>query len=390
MFFSLDQLGLLDSPPEEEYDNLTSLAAGLLNVPVAHVSIADHDEKRIFYKSQHGHPDGLAAARQLPMELTYCQHVALNQAIVVVTDAREDALVKGTPAQKEGPLAYLGLPVKSPDGHVVGGLCLMQPEPREWTEAEINTARMLASCVSDLIKLKTEVLTSEQLRREQKQFTYAISHDLKSPANTLHLIFNEIALNCNADTSPDTRMLLKEGLGTVTRMKQQVEDILQYSRTIDLDEASETVALSPLVEETLHNLKAEITAANANVSCEELPEVFGNRLQLTALFQNLISNALKFSAPGRNPVVTITATKGKKPFEHRVTVKDNGIGIAPENHQSIFKLFTRLHLREQYPGTGIGLALCHRVMENHNGSISVTSEENKGSAFTVNLSDRRL
>ena len=182
MHFTLQQPVLIDAPPE-----------WLLRVPVGHVSILDRENKRVFYKSQHGHPDELTGNRELPMELTYCQHVALNQEPVIVVDTSTHPLIMDTPALSEGqPLANLGLPVCAPDGEVIGGLCMMQPDIRQWSESEIESAKKLAACVSDLIRLKTAMLTSEQLRKEQRQFTYAISHDLISPTNILLLILNEI------------------------------------------------------------------------------------------------------------------------------------------------------------------------------------------------------
>ncbi|MFK8082309.1 MAG: ATP-binding protein [Granulosicoccus sp.] len=383
MHFTLQQLGLIDAPSESEYDNLTSLAAQLLQVPVAHVSILDKEKKRVVYKSQHGHPDELADARELPMEMTYCQHVALTQAPVIVVDASDHPLLNGTPAQSEGqPLAYLGVPVVAPDGYVVGGLCMMQPETRQWTDTEINSAKKLAACVSDLIRLKAAMLTSERLRTEQREFTYAISHDLKSPANTLQMILDELTIEGDR-LSDDARMLVKEGLGTVESMKQQVEDVLDYSRTVEAADTTEIVSTGELLEEILHEMKSDIESSQACVTCTELPDIKGHRMQLKALFQNLISNALKYRTTERSPVVSVAATLDESSGTQSVMVKDNGIGIAEKNQVSIFGLFNRLHLKDQYAGTGIGLALCHRVMENHDGTINVTSDGQNGSIFTV-------
>ena len=380
------QLGLVDAPPEEEFDNLTSLAAELLRVPIAHVSILDREKRRIFYKSQQGHPDALAKNRELPMELTYCQHVALTQAPVIVVDASTHPLIKGTPAQGEGkPLAYMGLPISAPDGHVLGGLCLMQPETREWTEGEIASAKKLAACVSDLIRLKAAMLTSEQLRQEQRQFTYAISHDLMSPTNTLQLILDEVAFEGDK-LSDDTRQFVTDGQSTIMRMKQQVEDVLKYTRVIDMDDSVATISLASLVEDILGDLKSEITAARASIHCGDLPELVGNPMQLRALFLNLIGNALKYRAANKSSIVSITSTRASD-NQHSISIKDNGIGIEPKDHASIFALFKRLHVQDQYPGSGIGLALCHRVAENHNGSIVITSDGVEGSTFTVNLPD---
>ncbi len=385
MNFTLQQLGLLDAPEEEKFDKLTSLASDLLQVPVAHVSIADHTAKRIFYKSQYGHPVELADLRQLPMELTYCQHVALTKAPVIVRDAREHPLLKGTPAlTEEQPLAYLGVPIHAPGNRVVGGLCMMQPEPRHWDDDEISKATILASCVSDLIELKAAMLTSEQLRREQQQFTYAISHDLRSPVNTLQMVLDEVAFEGDR-LSTGTQSLIHQGLATAKRIGKQFEDVLAYSRTIDLGGADERVALEDLFEEIMLDLHCEILASKAKIVCAEMPEIIGNRMQLRALFQNLVSNSIKYKAPDRNPVVTISALTDERLGEHHVTIADNGIGIAPNDQKKIFELFSRLHLRNQYAGTGVGLSLCQRVAANHQGAITVSSDGKNGAAFTVQI-----
>ena len=387
MHFTLRQLGLVDTPPEMEFDNLTSLAAELLRVPVAHVSILDREKRRVFYKSQHGHPDELASNRELPMELTYCQHVALNQEPVIVADASVHPLLKDTYALSEGqPLAYLGLPVCAPDGEVIGGLCMMQPDIRQWSESEIKSAKKLAACVSDLIRLKVAMLTSEGLRKEQRQFTYAISHDLISPTNTLLLILNEIEY-CALDIGVDILDFVGTGKSIINRMKNQVEDVLAYSRSVNTIDSFEPVSLGHLIEEIMFELKADIDTSSANIIFDKLPEVVGNRMQLKALFQNIIGNALKYRVPCQHPIVTITCTQEPN-CDYKIMVEDNGIGIAAKNKESIFNLFTRLHVQEEYAGTGIGLALCHRVAENHGGDISVESDGKSGSTFIVRLPGR--
>jgi signal transduction histidine kinase len=385
MQFTLQQLGLLDAPAEEQYDKLTVLASELLNVPVVHISIADHNAKRIFYKSQTGHDAELAEFRELPMELTYCQHVALTEAAVVVDDAAVHPLLVGTPALSDAsPAAYLGLPIHSPSGQVLGGLCLMQGTPRTWSKEEISKAEKLAACVSDLVRLKAATLTSERLRREQQEFTYAVSHDLRAPANTLQMVLEEVSLEGDC-LSEDIQGLIRQGIGTVQRMGEQVEDVLNYSRTVDLDEEQEDVALTPLIEDILSDLHASIKSADATINCGPLPTINGHRLQLRALFQNLIANALKFRTPARKPLINISAKIGARDGAHIITVADNGIGIDEKDREAIFSLFKRLHLRESYEGTGVGLSLCRRVAENHNGTIAVTSDGQTGTSFSVTL-----
>ena len=198
------------------------------------------------------------------------------------------------------------------------------------------------------------------------------------------MVLDEVAFEGDR-LSTGTQSLIHQGLATAKRIGKQFEDVLAYSRTIDLGGADEPVALGDLFKEIMLDLNCEILASKAKIVCAELPEIIGNRLQLRALFQNLVSNSIKYKAPDRNPVVTISALTDERLGEHHVTIADNGIGIAPNDQKKIFELFSRLHLRDQYAGTGVGLSLCQRVAANHQGAITVSSDGKNGAAFTVQI-----
>jgi signal transduction histidine kinase len=184
MQFSLRELGLLHSEPESDYDNLTSLAATMLGVPTAHISILDTTTDTVHYKSQTGHPAELAELGKLPMEQTYCQHVPLTGSAVIAPNASEHPLLRDLArASPDQPQAYLGVPIVTPGNVIVGGLCLMQPEPRDWTDQEIALAENFARCVSDLIKCKSAFLTSEKLRQELDAATSKFGHYARLSSN---------------------------------------------------------------------------------------------------------------------------------------------------------------------------------------------------------------
>lgn len=387
MKYTLEELGLVDAPPESVFDNLTKLATSLFDIPVSLVSIVDFDNNRQFFKSQRGLVEPWAAQRQTPLSHSFCQHVVNDNATLVIEDAAQHQKVKDNLAIRDlGVATYLGAPIYNPEDQPIGALCVIDGKPRRWTPEEIEQLERLSSCVTDAIKLKAAYLDSEFLRKEQADFTYAISHDLMSPTNTLQMILEEVAFESDK-LSDDAQRFVADGLGTINRMKQQVEDVLQYSRSVEMDDSIETISIGLLVEDILSDLKAEIHASRASISCGELPEIVGNRIQLRALFLNLINNAMKYRVPERCPIVTITSTRDSD-SQHSIIIKDNGIGIAPKDQASIFGLFTRLHVQNQYPGTGIGLALCQRVVENHKGSVVITSDGKEGSIFTVNLPGR--
>ena len=213
---------------------------------------------------------------------------------------------------------------------------------------------------SERSRLKTALEESEGLRREQEEFTYSVSHDLKSPANTVGMVLDEIELDEDSTLSPDAREMLEHGKAAITRMGGQIEEVLA-------------------------DLEAEIRESGATVDIGPLGTVSGYRRQVRTLLQNLISNALKYREAGARPHIRIACTETAEAGEFLLTVADNGIGIDPEHHQRIFGLFQRLHRREEYPGSGLGLCTCMRVARNHDGRIDVTSAPGEGTTFSVTL-----
>ena len=383
MKYSLEELGILDAPPESTFDNFTKLATSIFDIPVSLVSIIDFDKDRQFFKSQIGLEGKWASERQTPLSHSFCQHVVDDNATLVVENAAIHDKVKDNLAVRDlGVATYLGAPIYSPESKPIGAFCVIDSKPRRWTDEEIEQLERLAACIADAIKLKAAYLDSEAVRNEQADFANAVSHELKAPGSTLQMLLEEIALE-GKNLSSDVQMLVNNGLGTVKRMRKQLEDVLDYSQTTNMDGTLEAISLDDLMKDLLMDLQGDIKKSGASIRCEKLPLVMGNRMQVRVLFQNLVGNSLKFSAPERKLTVMITATYDESADQHCIMIKDNGIGIAPENQASVFGLFKRSHSQKKYAGSGVGLALCHRVMKNHQGSIKVASNGKDGSTFTV-------
>jgi two-component system, chemotaxis family, sensor kinase Cph1 len=155
---------------------------------------------------------------------------------------------------------------------------------------------------------------------------------------------------------------------------------LAYSRVGTAGKPLGPVNANDALKNTLLNLKIAIEESGARVTSDALPTVKADMLQLTQLFQNLIGNAIKFRSD-KPPEIHISAGRGPRENEWQFSVRDNGIGIAPKDFDRIFLIFQRLHTREKYPGTGIGLALCKKIVERHGGRIWVESEQGKGTTF---------
>jgi light-regulated signal transduction histidine kinase (bacteriophytochrome) len=167
-----------------------------------------------------------------------------------------------------------------------------------------------------------------------------------------------------------------------TRMQTLITDLLEFSRAGSSRQALTRVELGKALDQALENLRASIAETGVAVWRCELPVVTGDLVQLTQLFQNLIANAIKFRRP-EGPEVRITALRRGR--EWVISVRDNGIGIEPRHVERIFQIFQRLHGKTEYPGTGIGLAICKRIVERHGGTIWVESEMGNGSDFKFTL-----
>ena len=227
---------------------------------------------------------------------------------------------------------------------------------------------------------------TDELRRsnqELERFAYLASHDLAEPLRTMSGFAT--LLRERYEDSLDERGLryADHVIGAAGRMRELIDGLLEYSRAGRQKPSREPVELTPIVEGIVKELGACVRDQRATVQIGELPVVLGDPLLLRQLLQNLIANALKFT-DGRPPVVTVSA--GWEAGRCRVSVSDNGIGIAHEHVERIFEMFQRLHGRERFEGTGIGLALTKRIVELHGGRIWVDSEPGEGATFSFTLS----
>jgi signal transduction histidine kinase len=225
----------------------------------------------------------------------------------------------------------------------------------------------------------------QQTNKEQAEFTYAISHDLKSPINTVGMLITELSEHHCGQMDQEGQALISLATQTIQRMGTLVDDVLGYSCTIEEGFVTDTVDLNLLFATITADLKAEIAENDVVVNLEELPAVVGNTLQLRIFFQNLISNAIKFRTPGVCCEITVTSAQDSQSNTTTISVSDNGIGIAQEFHERIFGLFQRLHTHDSYPGSGLGLTLCRRIASNHQGTINLVSAVADGATFSLEL-----
>jgi signal transduction histidine kinase len=220
--------------------------------------------------------------------------------------------------------------------------------------------------------------------RDLEQFAYAAAHDLREPLRQVSTFVSMIERRYNDKLDQDGREFIAFARNGALRANQLVLDLLDYSMIGRMELPKIAFSLDTILRQVTANMDEEIVACRAEVRIRPgMPRMIGNEIELTRLFQNLISNALKFRSPDRRPEVDISAER--KAGFWQVSVTDNGIGIAPEYFTRIFNLFERLHGIDSFEGTGIGLAVSRKVAELHGGHITVLSREGQGSTFLVTL-----
>jgi signal transduction histidine kinase len=242
--------------------------------------------------------------------------------------------------------------------------------------------------IEALVTERTEALrrTAAQLarsNRELEQYAYVASHDLKAPLRTIASFAQLLVQRHGGKLEGEGREFLDFITGGVDRMQVLIDDLLQLSRVDARKLEIAPLSMRVAVDRACAALAADLEASHARVTIGELPFVRGDLHMLSQLWQNLLANAVKFQRPGRAPEIRIKAVAGADDW--RFSISDNGIGIAPDHREQVFGVFRRLHPMEEYSGTGIGLAICKKVVQLHGGEIWVEAAAGEGSTFTFTL-----
>ena len=255
---------------------------------------------------------------------------------------------------------------------------------------------------SELLEQKINERTRElkQVNDKLTQFAYSASHDLQEPLRKISILLDRLLITLGPDMSEDNKDLARRIQQTTGRMRMLIDDLLEYSNTTLGITAFEQVDLDEIVASVIDDLEVVIRNKNGHIQAGNLGPVTGDRRQLRQLFQNLIDNALKYSDSSRAPVINIasrvvTGEELKQSVQFTVdgdryveiTMIDNGIGFSDADAERIFNLFYRLHGKEEFQGTGIGLAIVQKVIENHKGQIRAEGVPGEGSRFTFYLPD---
>ncbi len=227
-------------------------------------------------------------------------------------------------------------------------------------------------------RLKQITAEMQRSNTELEQFAYVISHDLQEPLRMVSSYTQLLAKRYSGKLDSDADEFISYAVDGARRMQILLQDLLEYSRVGTRGKPFALVNCEHVVQQALANLKIAIEESGASVSYDVLPTVLGDEGQLVQVFQNLIGNAIKFR---RDEPPRVRVSAGRRNSMVTFSIEDNGIGINSQHSQSIFEIFRRLHTRDEYPGTGMGLAICKKIAERHGGTMSVVSQPGKGSTF---------
>jgi len=383
---ALESYNVLDTLPEESYNDLTRIASIICNTPIALVTLVD--EKRQFFKSRHG-----LAAIETSRDIAFCAH-AINRPseLMVVKDARLDTRFSDNPLVT-GDLNlvfYAGMPLVTNDGFALGTLCVIDHQPKELTQDQQSALKSLANQVVQLLELRKKndqlLQTQQELLsavKEMEVFAYTASHDLKEPLRMVKSFVNLLEKKYAGNLDDTAKIYIHFAVDGTERMELLIGDLLEYARAGNGNSEIKGKVINEILEEIKKLYWLVIQEKNVLIELTGLSAIELNHTSTRQVLQNLIGNAIKYQAPGVQPVIVVNVADQ---LSHWLfSVSDNGIGISRENLENIFTAFKRLNHGKDYAGTGIGLAICKKIVEKQGGKIWEESTPGIGSTFYFTL-----
>jgi signal transduction histidine kinase len=384
---ALEDYEILDTLPEQDFDDITNIASQICGTPISLVSLID--SKRQWFKSHHG-----LNVSETPRELSFCGHAIHNpEQPFIVRDSRDDGRFTDNPLVSGDPhvIFYAGVPLVNPEGFPLGTLCVIDHTPRELTPQQLKSLQSLANMVIRQLEerrivreLKASQLELMAAYKELDQFAHVIAHDLKSPLNNIISLADLIKTTENKEAlGEDTVELLDLISVAARRLTGMIDSVLKFSKQNHVKEsAKELVNWKQFVDEVMQMLQKP-----ERVAVECITNVKTVRIHKTPMQQvllNLCSNALRYiDRDGGQLVIELRDEKDSC----RIAVTDNGPGIPEAYRESIFSLFYSLKENNKTGEAhyGIGLATVRKIVTRLGGTISVVSHENVGTSFIIVL-----
>ncbi|OEK09648.1 ATPase [Flavivirga aquatica] len=385
---AVEKYQLLDTLPEDNYDNITTLMSYICDAPISLITLLD--KKRNFLKSHYGIP-----FNESPRDISFCGHAINSESpITIIKDAREDIRFIDNPLVSEyKAIFYAGAPLVDSDGYKLGTLCVYDHKPRQLTKQQIKALISMSKQVVSLFEQRYQNLKllqyQERLRKRNenlKTFARIVSHDLKSPLSNI-ISLTELLEEENQGFLNEESLQYIEYLKTSSNsLKNYIDGLLRFYNSDDLLlQKQEKTNIKSLLQEVKMITNISInTVLNLH---SEIDVFFTNKAALMQILINLITNAIKYNSKPKK-VININLLEIDNFYEF--TVKDNGDGIPKEHLNKIFELFSVVGVpdKDGNIGTGIGLATVKKIVENLGGKITVSSIMGEGSIFQFSLSKK--
>lgn len=379
---------LLDTPREESFDRLTRLAARLVGAPTALVSLVDED--RQFFKSSVGLDEDLERSRETPLSHSYCKYVVATGRPFVIEDARENEITKDSPAIADyDAISYCGVPLRDGAGHLLGSFCVLDTEPHQWSEADIQSLSELAELVMTelrLRKLANDLDTANKAlsasNEALRDFISVASHDMKNPLTSVLGFSSMMSQRWESIADDD-----KKGFVEIIERKAQflarlVDDLLTLSR-VEAGAAAhqpEEIDVAEVLDEFASESGASDTDSKPRLEIEEGTIAFADPDHFLRIMSNLLTNARKY---GASPFLISVRSDERDVL---IEVVDHGEGVPESFVHRLFQKFSRAEeTKTARDGTGLGLSIVRSLAELNGGRVDYLPNDPNGSRFVVTL-----
>jgi signal transduction histidine kinase len=382
---------LLDTLPEQDFDDITKIASEICHTEISLISLIDEDRKWI--KSHHG-----TDLKETAREHAFCAH-AINypDELFMVKDARKDDRFRDNPMVSDAPniVFYAGFPLVDKQGYALGSLCVIDHKPKELNDKQISSLRALSKQVINLIELrKRQTDTKKMLQKleirnkELEEFAFIAAHDIKSPIYNINSLAYLLMYDYGEQIDDEGKKIVNMIRKSAQRLGTMIDNLLEYRRSDKvLEESFTDINLPDLMQEV-----REILVLDDSVSFElnsPIKTIYSNKTALVQVLINLVTNAIKYNDKEK-PVVVLKIKENEKYYS--LSVIDNGPGIPEKMHQSIFDIFmTAVNKdRDGMKGSGIGLATVKKLVTSLGGDIWVKSVPDEGTSFIFTLEKRTM
>jgi K+-sensing histidine kinase KdpD len=374
----LERSGLLLAPADEAFDRLTRLASALVSAPVTMVNLVG--DRHQITKSAFG-PDGWAPEAQVALSDSYCKWPVISGAPVAIEDARKDPR---TMESRVGELvSYLGVPLTSTGGSVIGTLCAQDFTPRRWTDREVALLRDLAAAVVTEVEMRLQRQESVRVERMKTELVSVVAHELRTPLTAIHGSLGLLAAGRLDPASDRGRRMIEVASESSERLVRIINEVLDLER---LEAGAVELRMEAVPSAEVLRRAAERVRQTPEGRLVEIVTEADDSLVLRAdadrvvqVLVNIAANAARYSESGG--VVSLGAER--RGAEALLTVKDRGRGIPPDKMEAIFERFVQADSSDARDrgGVGLGLAICRSIVRQHGGLIWVASELGRGSTF---------